>query len=165
MDPFVEMNAFVRVFFSETTGPNEPGSDGKYFQTWDFVRDGDGKEHWREVIGNGEKRVYFELIAERTRNRVVGYLKLDTHGHVRPFVDGFTALVDPKTRLPTARWDDSVDDETGTYDGLPAVIGEEGNARDLGAPDSPFLETQVDPATWQCLNVLLQGWTYELEEE
>ncbi len=164
MDPFVEMNAFVRVFFSETIDPREPGFDGKFFQTWDFTRDNDGKEHWREVIGNGEKSVYFELIAKRTRNRVVGYLKLDQHGQARPFVDGFTAFVDSKTRLPTARWDDSVDDEAGTYDGLPAVIDEGGNARDLGAPDSPFLETQVDPATWQCLNVLLQGWTYELEE-
>jgi hypothetical protein len=38
-------------------------------------------------------------------------------------------------------------------------------ARDLGAPDSPFLETQVDPTTWQCLNVLLPGWTFALEEK
>jgi hypothetical protein len=165
MDPFVEMNAFVRVFFSETTGPKEPSSDGKYFQTWDFVRERDGKEHWREVIGNGEKRVYFELIAKKTRNRVVGYLNLDQHEQARPFVDGFTAFIDPKTRLPTARWDDSVDDEAGMYDGLPAVIDVGGNARDLGAPDAPFLETQVEPTTWQCLNVLLQGWTFALDEK
>lgn len=141
------------------------GEKGGYFQHWDFVLGEDGVEHWRDVKVEEGNRVYFELAAARTKHRVVGFLTLDTNGQARPFVDGFTAFADPETRLPTVRWDESTGSDAGAHGGLPALIDGHGHVRDLGAPDAPFLVTRVDPATWQCLNVLLPGWTFAMDEK
>ncbi len=67
--------------------------------------------------------------------------------------------------MPTARWDETVSDDQGTYDDLPPLIGADGTIWDLGCEDAPVLETQVEPTNWQCLNTLLPGWTFAPDEE
>ncbi|MEX2718707.1 MAG: hypothetical protein Q6370_020615, partial [Candidatus Sigynarchaeota archaeon] len=170
VDPHVAMRVFLRVYFSETAGGGIGGGAGNgagqpYFQHWNIVHDRDGKEHWLVMDVKGGKRAYFEVEAAVTRRRIVGYLNLDPRGQATPLVDGFTAFVDPATRLPTARWDESVSDEAGTYDFLPPLVDADGTTWDLGHEDAPVLETQVEPTTWQCLNVLLPGWTFAPEGE
>jgi hypothetical protein len=156
LDPKIDMGVFLSIFLSQTT---RPASQNAYYQHWKIVNDNRGINHWKVVRGtDGKTRIYFEIEAIISHERRVCYMELDALGHARPLAEGFGAFVDPSDRSPTARWDDSADLSLGDYAGKPTLIGAGGVVNDLAAPGSSIPETDVDPSTWQCLTVLLDGW-------
>lgn len=139
-----DMDVFLKTF-SSSTYQSTVTSKGVYYQRWEIEGN-----HWR--MSDDGARIYFEIKAQETGDRIVCYIDLDENGHARPLADGFIAFVDANgyPSVPSVRWDQSAPGAT-----LPSLIRPDGGVNNL-AGFRP--EVSVDPSTWTCLSVLINGW-------